>query len=368
MLLNTEYISGVFLFALTIQLGVFAQDATQPTPNVTPEISQSAPALVQANDKRAISQSLNTSAAAAGTAAELPPPKDIGTGAIHSQIPAPDESASLAPVVRKRPVKENLNAIKTVTYGPAAWALKPKVPAASTAPSATPTESTARTAGVDLEKREAEPTSTLNVRILVPQPGRPVDTLMVYPYPVKPPKLNGMQNRLPDKPEHVKHMLLQSGYSNRIDLSRPYPLYGWRWVHAFTTAMNKCNCGYPNTIFTMYPWVHKVTPFILEETVKSNNQEEERLQNYNRAVEEFETNHIEMETAATTKGLYPIQVKLNSRGIGQVTLPAGHWWLSGARVLPGLRFYWQVPFTASGGQTVNVQLSESSALLIQGGW
>lgn len=310
-----------------------------------------------------------------------PEPKDIGAGKqIHNQMPVPqvsaaesegDADASKPPVKRRREIPK----LPTVTYGNPNWAVGPRssqiATALSGAPPVTPQSTivpAAKGNGAAPEKAESEEMTTLNVRIVVPQNMKPLDTLMVYPYPVRPPKIVDPIVQLPNTPLALKQMLITSGYSNRIDLNRPYPLYGWRWVHAFSTGLAKSGAGYPHTMFTMYPWVHKVTPYVIAEVDKINDIEEARLETYKKACEEFQQNHVEIENEATAKGLFPVPVKLNAKGVGQVKLPVGNWWLSGARVLPGLRFYWQIPFNATNSQPVNVQLMENNALVIQGGW
>lgn len=267
-------------------------------------------------------------------------------------------------------------AIPTVTYGTPNWAIRPRVasslPAAPAAPSAAPTGPqivpVAGNSQVELERRLPEnDKATVNIRIVKHYHLPPDDTVMAYPWPVRPPKPI-IHSKLQEKPHELKALILASGYSTRIDVTRPHPLYGWRWVHAFQAAHEKSGLGYPHTMLTMYPWVNKMTPYVVAEVKRVNAIEVDRLNEYKKVQDEYDRLHEEMENEAAAKGLVPVAIKVNRHGIGQTQLPPGNWWISATRKLPDIKFYWQVPITVGAGQTTNVQLTNLNAIVVQGGW
>ncbi len=274
------------------------------------------------------------------------------------------------PTYRGTPVLPT--SVPTVTVGPAYWAPKKKIavapvqaPQAVKSPVLSPT---VEKNGVELEKREGTPQfSTLNVRFLTIQNFKPTDVVYAYPYPVKPPKPVVLEP-MPEGERQLKDMILSSGYGQRIDYSRPYPFGGYRWVRIFETALKKSGTHVPHTMLTCYPWVNKMFPYVLAEARLMNTIETERKEKYLKTVADFERLNAEMESKAASEGLVPIPVKVNSKGIGQASLPAGAWWLTATRRLPGLKFYWQVPIRCSSGDAINVQFTEANALLIHGGW
>jgi hypothetical protein len=99
-----------------------------------------------------------------------------------------------------------------------------------------------------------------------------------------------------------------------------------------------------------------------------NKLEQERCEHYQQVVDDYERVHVDLESQATARGLAPIEVKINSRGIGQIQVPAGNWWIAATRKTPGLKFYWQVPVSCAENQTINIQLNEANALICGGGW
>lgn len=329
------------------------------------------------------------------TPAELdesaPPPSDMPSesadsspGPIHSSLPPPAASStrtakpsdiSSAPAEVK--FKEPISTTPTVTYGPPPWGPKrvassvPGLPARTPTPGAIPPAANALpVAGnseIELEKRLADPRATLNIHIVKHYHLPPTDTVMAYPWPVRPPK-EAPASRLQEKPEELKHMILATGYSNRIDFRRPHPLYGWRWIHAFTAAHAKSGLGYPHTILTMYHWVDQMSPYVVREVKRVNAIEAARGLAWKKVNDEYERTHLEIETDAAAKGLFPVEIKVTAHGMGQTQLPPGNWWISATRKLPDLKFYWQVPVTVSAGQSVNVELNNVNAIVVQGGW
>ncbi|MBX9689191.1 MAG: hypothetical protein K2X27_20955 [Candidatus Obscuribacterales bacterium] len=278
-----------------------------------------------------------------------------------------DKSHAVDPTYRGKPA---LPQVQTVTLGTPNWAIQPKkkiasgaaIPATTQAPVAVPANP-----AVDLEKREAVPTATLNVRISVAVPFRPQDSVWAYPYPPKPPKRIQI-NPIPEDKDALKQVLLQIGYSARPDTNRPYPIGGWRIIHAFETAKKKAGVGVPHTMLTMYSWVDKLYPYFESEVRELNSIEEKRAIAYDTLMADYDRIHTDIEAQSVTRGLAPIEIKVNPRGVGQYQLPAGHWWIAATRKTPGLKLYWQVPVTCSKEQVVNVQMNEANALIIGGGW
>ncbi|MBY0360118.1 MAG: hypothetical protein K2W82_19100 [Candidatus Obscuribacterales bacterium] len=310
---------------------------------------------------------------------DAPAPKTVEDNTlIHSAIPLPAVTQPAKPPAKPaQPIDLSVRhrEIPTITYGVPPWAMaRPTRKLATTTPTpATPNQvqpliPKAEVKGVELEQRPAEPQTVLNFRIVVPHNTNAVDVVYVYPYPVKLPPLSGQMNPLPTNPGELKGMILGAGYSDRIDFNRPYPAYGWRWVHSFYRAHAKSGLGWPHTMLTMYPWVDKMLPYVMAEVKHSNSEESERLGRYVKAGEEYESTHVERENEATLKGLVPIAVKMNSRGIGQTKLFPGNWWVTATRKVPGLKMFWEIPITCRPDQTINVQFTEANALTIQGGW
>ena len=313
-------------------------------------------------------------AAAPGTAAseQIGPSDEVQPSQASIPEAKPTNSAAAAGAPTAVKFKESAPAVPTVSYGTPSWALKPRLAqAAPVAPaSLSPGATLLPVAGngqIELEKRLPEEKTLVNIRLVKHYHLPPVDTVMAYPWPVRPPQPI-VHSKLPEKPHDLKAMILATGYSSRIDFNRPHPLYGWRWVHCFQTAHQKSGLGYPHTFLTMYPWVAKMAPYVAAETTKVNVLEESRLNAYTKVQDEYTRLHEELENEAAAKGLSPIEIKVTRHGIGQGQLPPGNWWISATRKLPDLKFYWQVPITVSAGQTVNVQLTNVNAIVVQGGW
>lgn len=125
-------------------------------------------------------------------------------------------------------------------------------------------------------------------------------------------------------------------------------------------------------MITMYPWTNKMFPYVLAECHELNKVEEERSARFQQMKENYERVHADLEAQAIGKGLAPVEIKVNSRGIGQTSLPAGNWWITATRKTATLKFYWQIPISAAAAagseQTINVQFTEANALIVAGGW
>ncbi|MBX9723672.1 MAG: hypothetical protein K2X81_19865 [Candidatus Obscuribacterales bacterium] len=326
---------------------------------------------------------------------DIPPPSaEILAPPIHSTIPATQrdilglvplgtkigKSYALDQAYRGKPA---LPTIPTVTFGTPSWAIPDKKKVAATpALTATPANQTPTpvqplatpnaNAGSNAAAAEkpAEPLSILNVRFQMNSQrlSRATDVVWAYPYPPKMPK-QVVSNPLPEEEAPLKNLLLQTGYNTRPDASRPYPNGGWRWIHAFETARAKAGLGFPHTMLTMYPWVDKMFPYARAECHELNLIEEARSKKYQQLVSDYERIHVDIESLAATRGLVPIEMKISPRGVGQLRLPAGNWWLTATRAIPGLKAYWQIPVSCTdSSQTINVQLNENNALIIGGGW
>lgn len=332
----------------------------------------------------------------------IPEPQAVMDPPIHSRIPAGEKSILKIPmgvkVGKSSPVdmtyrgKPTIPSVSTVTFGSPSWAIPQKKQIAGLSPALTPATSAPITLSPASRQTPAAPVTTPAIREPAPstvagQPAtpasntvnfrfltesntnhfRPTDSIWLYPYPPKPPKPIEI-HPLPEDEATLKSQLLSFGYSARPDPTKPYPLGGVRWLRAFENARHKANTGYPHTMLTMYPWVNKMYPYILSECLEMNRLEEQRMNRYQQVLEDYERIHVDLESQATARGLVPIEVKVNPRGIGQIQMPSGNWWVAATRKLPGLKFYWQVPISCTENQTINIQLNESNALIIGGGW
>jgi hypothetical protein len=211
------------------------------------------------------------------------------------------------------------------------------------------------------------PTATVTVRIDVPRDSRAVEVMAVHPYPMKPPTIPGPPPKLATDDKTLRDLLVQSGYAARSNPDKPYPIGGWRWQFAYQEAVRRSGLGVPHGLFTVYSWVNDIRPYVRKECKKWNDFEDERWLRYKRAKEEFEKSRVEIENDAVRLGLSPIDMRIR-RGIAQAKVPAGNWWLTCTHKKPGLTYYWQVPFTAGGGENVNLNLTQPNALIVTGGW
>lgn len=297
------------------------------------------------------------------------------------------KSFALDPTYRGKPA---LSTLPTVSVGTPSWAIQPtKKKVAASLPTSipninspisvgpttkippgplqTPQAKTDPQTGAVSTESKIENLSTLNVRVQTSLEVRPTNSVWAYPYPPKLPK-ESVSNPLPEDQNSLKNMILSTGYSARPNLERPYPQSGWRWIHAFQNGVKKAGVGYPHTMITMYPWVNKVFPYVASECRQMNQIEASRSERYQQLASDYERVHADLESVATARNLAPVEVKINNRGIGQLKLAPGNWWITATCKSPGLKFYWQVPVSIASGDTTNVQLTEANALIISGGW
>lgn len=222
----------------------------------------------------------------------------------------------------------------------------------------------------------ARPKATINLSLRVPQVEKAVDKITLYPYTTKPPRVMIPIKDLPTSAYAMKNMLLSTGYQSRLSLKKPYPEYGWRWQYAYRNALKHSGQTPPKTIVGIYSFTDAVTPYALKECKRINEIETARAERYTKAVQEYEDNHKDEEMEALRLGLEATPALLKPRLKGgvpisfdaQVTVPPGEWWVTGTHKVPGLVYYWQEPLKIDGNNTYNVELNDSNALLIQGGW
>jgi hypothetical protein len=212
-------------------------------------------------------------------------------------------------------------------------------------------------------------TGQVVVKILVPQTKGAVDNFIIYPYPIRPPKSTTELKKLPKTMKQLREALFSTGYSNRISTSKPFSAMGWRWRYIFQTAVAKSRDPLPENLADAYTWVDRIIPFVIPELKKVNLAESNRVKQYDKAVEFWDLNGVELENEATRKKLGPVEITFNEKFISRGDLVPGRWWLVGThRVAGGLIFYWQEPFTVVPGYVNNVKLDEWNALFIQGSW
>jgi hypothetical protein len=222
---------------------------------------------------------------------------------------------------------------------------------------------------VSANEDAVEPPATVHVRINVPHNHKAVDVFAAYPYPVKLPQ-NLPPTMLPEKPKELKNMLLSSGYAARTSGERPYPMGGWRWQDAYRIALAKSHLAVPHTIVGMYPWIKEITPWVVVECKRINAREKQRWERYLKFKEEYDRNHVDIENDAVRAGLAAtvMRPRRGKPGYVEKELPAGNWWITCTRRLPGLTYYWQIPVTAAAGEHVNLMLTENNMLVATGGW
>ncbi|HEY9788190.1 MAG TPA: hypothetical protein V6D17_22570 [Candidatus Obscuribacterales bacterium] len=214
---------------------------------------------------------------------------------------------------------------------------------------------------------------TVRVRISVPHKNRAVSTITLYPYPPRPPRIRQPIGKIDTKDKNLKAQLLNLGYAHRSALEKAYVPGSWRLQYALKAAVGKSGSRPPTNILTMYPWIWRTLPYFREEVMRINDLEAERRKRYQRAVKEFEENGSDIETEALQRGLSPLPLALKKleEGTSQsgiAKLPSGNWWVVATHKVPGLSFFWQLPIYVNPGQNPTVLLTQSNAIVIEGGW
>lgn len=213
----------------------------------------------------------------------------------------------------------------------------------------------------------------IRIRINVPQKNRATSAISVYPYPPRPPRNIFFAAPLPTKEPQVRGQLLNTGYAGRTSLSKTFPPGGWRWQYALREAVDKSGANFPSNILTMYPWVSRILPYMNAEIAKVNEIEKDRKIRYLAICKEFEENGQDLENEALQKGLSPVELRMRYRtGVrmlsGVVNVTPGTWWVVATHKVPGLNYFWMQPITAVAGENMSIQLTQSNAIAIQGGW
>jgi hypothetical protein len=208
----------------------------------------------------------------------------------------------------------------------------------------------------------------VSVQLLVPQRKGCTDSFMIYPYPVKPPTNDKKLKPLPKTMKGLRGALFDSGYSGRTVASKAYPSIGWRWRYIFQTAVEKSKLPLPHTAVTAYTWLDEIVPYAIPELKKVNMAERARIMRYNKAVEFWDLNNVDLENAATQEGKHPYDISFNQNWVARARLPEGNWWVVGTHRVTSLVFYWQEPIKIVAGSHTNLNLDEWNALVVQGDW
>jgi hypothetical protein len=207
------------------------------------------------------------------------------------------------------------------------------------------------------------------VKILVPQKKSSTDNFMVYPYPLRPPTNDKKLKSLPKKMKEFRAALFNTGYANRLTVSKTYPSLGWRWRYILDTAVEKSHLDFPHGVASAYLWVDQIVPYALPELRKINAAERLRIVRYNKATEFWDLNGVELENEATQAGKHPYDITVDKKNwVARARLPVGTWWVVGTHRLSDLVFYWQEPVRIIDGKITYLNLDEWNALVVQGAW
>ncbi|MBU6453857.1 MAG: hypothetical protein KGS72_18910 [Cyanobacteria bacterium REEB67] len=220
---------------------------------------------------------------------------------------------------------------------------------------------------------QKQPKGLLVLRLFVPQMQKRVDTFSINPYTTDLPPIAILPAPLPESFEGVRYKVIQSGYSMRLSLTKPYPDSGWRWNYAYRNARKKSGITEPHAFFQIYHFADDLTPYVMAECKRINKIENARLKAYMKAKQEHEDNHKDEEMEALRLGLEPVKLNLTpiKRGDAIETslyISPGDWWITGTHKVPGLIYFWQLPIKVKAGESQTIELTDANALLIQGGW
>lgn len=193
------------------------------------------------------------------------------------------------------------------------------------------------------------------------------DVCTLYPYPIKPPVCEKLAP-LPVKGKALDNMIRNTGFLNRPDPSRPFPVGGWRWIYAYKTALAKSGLSEPHTILGEYEFARSLAPYASFECRLRNAFEKQRRQRYENAIDQFNLTHEEAELTAVKLGYMPMALRSTEYGTARGQMPPGSWWLQVTRKVPGLKYYWLQPVTSYSGKRTEVNLNDDNALAIIGAW
>lgn len=191
---------------------------------------------------------------------------------------------------------------------------------------------------------------------------------------VRPPRIRKAIEPLADDEKMIREQIVMFGYSGRSALERPYPPGGWRWQYAYNSARQKKGGMEPHTLLGLYPYARKMTPYMQAEVQRINAIEKQRLNRYIKLCEDYETTGAEQESEALRRGVGPVPLKLKTldanrvAGSGVAQLAPGNWWIVATHKTPGLIYHWELPITVNPGDEPTIYLTESNAILIEGGW
>lgn len=212
----------------------------------------------------------------------------------------------------------------------------------------------------------------LFIRIAVPHNTNAKDWCRVYPYPVAPPTIKKEIEKLPTKEKDIREGLLAIAYLKRTNSSKPYPGGGWRMQYALAAASRKSGIRVPHTIFTEYPWVDNILPYMEKEIRVLNAKELARTNRYQQAATVFKDYKADLEVQSFNKGLFPIDVPIirqpGGYRTGRLTLDKYNWWIVAMHKVPGLKYYWLWPVKLNDNPEQLVVLNEDNAIYIEGAW
>lgn len=292
----------------------------------------------------------------------------------HAQTAKASESrGTVASVASQNRVQKGTASVEKAPVAPASKpAQETAAPQESDVSIEGPDEQPADDSSQDMNSPLPEGEAQLRVRISVPHQVRPMSMITLYPYPPRPPKQIRNIAKIDDSPKAIRTQLLSLGYSQRSSDTRLFPPAGWRWKYIIKAALEKSGTRHPTNIVTMYPWTFKMVPYVKAEIKRVNDIEADRKARYASAMKDFEENGVDLENEAAQKGLAPIEINLK-RGAtkllsGEATVAPGTWYVVAAHKTSNLKFYWQMPISISAGERQTVQLTQTNALVIEGGW
>jgi hypothetical protein len=213
---------------------------------------------------------------------------------------------------------------------------------------------------------------TLIIHINVRQNKNANDWCRIYPYPVAPPKKKSNPNPLPTKDKALRPLILSMSYWTKTRAEKPYPSGGWRMQIALQNAINKSGLGVPHIIFTEYPWIDNILPYVRKEVLTTNKREENRITRFNTAQAVFNEYRADIEVQSFNKGLFPIDVPiLRERGgyrKGRVVVDKANWWIVAMHKIAGLKYYWLWPVKLNDNAEQLVTLNADNAIYVEGSW
>ena len=224
----------------------------------------------------------------------------------------------------------------------------------------------------NLSAKKGNQKINLIIRITTPLNRRALDWCRIYPYPVAPPIKKMAISDLPYTDKALRSTLLSMSYWNKTQTSKPYPAGGWRMQIALQRAIKKSGLGLPHTIFTEYPWVDNMIPYVRKEIFAINAEEKERVKRYDLAQSVFKEYRSDLEVQAFNNGLFPIDVpmmrEIGGFRRGHALVDKANWWIVAMHKVPGLKYYWLWPVKLNENPEQVVILNEDNAICVEGAW